>query len=175
MAYHQVDAVKFILPNKIFDRFSVIPKRINHFFMKRITTLIGLAFMLTLSGFGQAAYDVSLTGINHVPPVGTPAFGTLEVWFDSDTLYVRGSFSDLMGYYWAGHIHFGEPGRTGNRLFRLRPELSEDQREGRFHESENKFALRPAQRQALRNGNLYVVISSHRHQQGEIRGQIPRM
>ncbi len=142
---------------------------------KKITAVIVLPFLFTIAGFGQATYDVALTGIDHVPPVGTPAFGNLEVWFDSDTLYVRGSFTDLLGYYWAGHIHYGEPGKTGNRLFRLNVDLSEDQREGRFHENENKFALRPAQRQALRNGNLYIVISSNRHQQGEIRGQIPRM
>ncbi|TVQ01110.1 MAG: CHRD domain-containing protein [Balneolaceae bacterium] len=143
--------------------------------MKKITIAFTLSFIISMAGFGQATYNVALTGIEHVPPVGTPAFGNLEVWFDSDTLYVRGTFTDLVGQYWAGHIHFGEPGKTGNRLFRLKADLNENQREGSFHESENKFALRPAQRQALRNGNLYIVISSHRHQMGEIRGQIPRM
>lgn len=131
--------------------------------------------MLATVSLAQATYEMTLTGVDHIPPVGTPAFGSLEVWLESDTLYVRGSFTDLTGHYWAGHIHFGEPGKTGNRLFRLRPNLSENQREGSFHESENKFPLRPAQRQALRNGNLYIVISSNRHQQGEIRAQIPRM
>jgi hypothetical protein len=140
-----------------------------------MTAVIVFLFLFSIAGFGQATYDVALTGIDHVPPVGTAAFGTLEVWFDSDTLYVKGSFTDLSGYYWAGHIHYGEPGKTGNRMFRLKADLNDSQRGGKFHENNNKFTLRPAQRQALRNGNLYVVISSHNHQQGEIRGQLPRM
>lgn len=134
-----------------------------------------LIFVFAGSAFSQATYNVVLSGFEMVPQVRTPAMGSLEVWFDSDTLYVRGDFSDLRDTYWAASIHYGEKGKTGNRLFRLRSSLNEDKRSGELKEEENKFHLRPVQRTALRDGNLYISIATNRHQQGEIRGQIPRM
>lgn len=144
--------------------------------MKKVLLLPLMFFIISIPAYAQATYEVALTGVEKVPSVRTPAMGNLEVWVDSDSLYVRGAFYDLRGSYWAAHVHFGKRGENGNRLFRLNvSELDEDHRNGEFRSEENAFALRPAQRQALRNGNLYIVISSNRFQQGEIRGQIPRM
>lgn len=137
-----------------------------------ISTFLLVVCSLPLSA--QATYDVILTGVEHVPSVRTPAMGELEVWVEDNVLYVQGEFSDLQGYYWSAHVHYGEKGKTGNRLFRLKTNLNEEKNGGTFTAEENQFELRQAQREALRNGNLYIVVSSNRHQQGEIRGQIPR-
>ncbi len=144
--------------------------------MKKLWITFIVFFFSGFSLFGQAKYEITLSGLEKAPQVRTPATGIVEVWVESDTLYVSGTFSDLMDTYWAGHIHYGRRGEEGNRLFRLKPsDLSEDKRNGAFDPEENKFHLRQAQLEALRNGHLYINISSYRHQRGEIRGQIPPM
>lgn len=144
----------------------------------RLFSLILLPLLLfTLNDLtAQSTYPVLLSGTEHVPPVRTPATGEFEVYIESDTLYVRGEFSDLRGHYWSAFIHYGEEGDEGNRLFRLSPdELNEEQNAGTFIFEDNKFPLRELQREALREGNMYINISSNRNQEGEIRGQIPNM
>ena len=133
--------------------------------------LISMATLLS----AQTVHDVPLSGLEMVPRVQTPALGNVQVWVESDTLYVRGSFSDLRGSYFAAQIHYGRRGETGNRIFRLRASLNEDQQSGEFKVENNTFPLRPAQRTAIANGNFYIIVSTNRHQQGEIRGQIPRI
>lgn len=143
--------------------------------MRTIILSIFLILLSTSCLVAQATYPVMLSGLEQVPQVRTPAMGQMEVYFESDTLYVSGEFSDLRDTYWSAHIHFGEEGERGNRLFRLTAELNEDKRSGTFKKEENKFHLRELQREALRNGNLYINIGSERNQNGEIRGQIPPM
>jgi hypothetical protein len=144
--------------------------------MNKLWIILFIFGLFSLTATAQSKYEVTLSGLEKTPQVRTPATGLIEVWFESDTLYVSGTFSDLRDYYWAGHIHYGRTGEEGNRLFRLKPtDLSEDKRSGAFDSGENKFHLRPVQREALRDGRLYINISSHRYQQGEIRGQIPGM
>jgi hypothetical protein len=144
--------------------------------MKKILILLFIFLFYGLSATAQSKYEIMLSGLEKSPQVRTPATGIIEVWFESDTLYISGKFSDLRDYYWAGHIHYGRRGEEGNRLFRLKPtDLNEEKTSGAFDPEENKFHLRPAQREALRDGHLYINISSYRHQQGEIRGQIPSM
>ncbi len=139
-----------------------------------LTIFFLLSGTLVLSA--QARYEITLTGLDQVPRVNTPAMGYVEVWVESDTLYVSGRFEDLRGHYWAGYIHYGRKGETGHRHFRLKAtDFNEEKNSGRFDPEENKFPLRPSQKEALRNGHLYVNISSNRHQRGEIRGQIPPM
>jgi len=113
--------------------------------------------------------------MEQVPSVRTAASGTAEVYVESDTLYVSGTFSDLSGHYWAAFVHYGAEGEEGNRMFRLTAELNEEKDGGTFSFEENKFQLRELQREALREGNLYINISSDRYQEGEIRGQIPNL
>ncbi len=142
----------------------------------KILSIIPILF-LSMSAIlsAQTVYDIQMSGLDMVPRVHTPAMGTAQVWIESDTLYVRGTFSDLQGTYFAAHIHYGERGRSGNRIFRLQASLNEGNRSGEFKEEENKFHLRPAQRSAITAGNFYITVSTNRHQQGELRGQIPRI
>jgi hypothetical protein len=144
--------------------------------MKKVFfVVILLAGFMAEGLFAQTTFDFELAGYHKVPQVRTPATGTMEVTVHGDSLFVSGRFEDLRGHYWSAYIHFGAPGETGNRILRLRADLNEEKNGGEFLREKNSFELRPAIRQALRDGNLYVIISSNRNQDGEIRGQIPRM
>ena len=124
---------------------------------------------------GQTKAEVNLAGYNHVPMVRTPAMGHAEVTVSGDSLFVEGEFENLRGRYWSAHIHFGEIGKRGHRLLRLKAELDETGSGGTFHPAENAFRLTEPVRAALREGKLYINIASTRFQHGEIRGQIPPM
>jgi len=142
---------------------------------KRI--IANLLFFLMLVPYlsAQQRSFVELAGYHKVPSVPTPAMGSAEVILDNDSLYVSGDFSDLRAPYHSAFIHYGKPGETGNRIFRLDVNLDEDQQSGSFLKSDNRFKLTDALKRHLKNGHLYINISSHRYQTGEIRGQIPAM
>jgi hypothetical protein len=143
--------------------------------MKTVTLLIILLGLSVGEVLSQTTYQIDLAGYNMTPPVRTPAIGFLEVTVHNDSLFVSGEFQDLRGQYWAAYIHYGKEGETGNRLIQLRADINEEKNGGEFKKERNSFELRAAIRRALQEGNLYVMISSHRNQAGEIRGQIPRM
>ncbi|CAN5119590.1 hypothetical protein BH23BAC3_BH23BAC3_33100 [soil metagenome] len=139
-------------------------------------TIIPIISLFTaLPLVAQVTVEVTLAGYNHRPIVHTPATGFIQVTFENDSLYVEGEFFDLRGSYWASFIHYGEPGKSGHRMFRLKAELGEDKHSGVFRKEDNAFKLTEAQMDALRKGHLYINISSSRFQHGEIRGQIPMM
>jgi len=143
--------------------------------IKAMLMVVILSGLMVQDLFSQTTFEFDLAGYHKVPPVRTTATGMMEATIHDDTLIITGTFQDLRGYYWSAYIHFGAEGESGNRLLRLRADLNEDKDSGEFLGEKNTFELRPAIRQALRDGNLYVIISSNRHQGGEIRGQIPRM
>lgn len=138
--------------------------------------LPGILFLFLFDpGFAQRTAEVNLAGYYMVPEVRTSALGFVEVTVVGDTLTVEGQFSDLRGTYWAAHIHYGGPRDSGNRLYRLSPVLNEERNGGEFKAEDNRFVLRPAQKEALDEGKLYIKIATNRNQGGEIRGQIPVM
>lgn len=143
--------------------------------MKIVMLVFILSGCLVFELFSQTTFEVNLAGYNNVPPVHTAAMGTLEVTADGDSLFVSGSFENLSGQYWAAYIHYGEEGKNGNRIIQLRADLNNDGNKGVISIEKNRFELRPAVREALREGKLYIQISSNRNQDGEIRGQIPSM
>lgn len=116
--------------------------------------------------------EIILNGVNMVPDVQTPATGTVEVWVESDTLYVSGEFSNLHSYYFASNIHYGEAGETGNPIYKLQPDVSDDHTSGSFDSEKNKFKLSEAMLEAFNHGNLYITVASDKNRRGEIRGQI---
>ena len=81
--------------------------------------------------------EVILNGVNMVPDVQTAATGTAQAWIESDTLYVSGKFSNLQSYYYASNIHYGEEGETGNPIYKLQPDISEDRTSGSFNPEKN--------------------------------------
>ncbi|NBC02661.1 MAG: CHRD domain-containing protein [Bacteroidetes bacterium] len=116
--------------------------------------------------------DVVLNGVNMVPDVQTGASGSATIWVESDTLYVKGEFSNLQSYYFASNIHYGGEGETGNPIYKLKPDISEDHTSGTFDPEKNKFKLSDAMLEAFNNRNLYITVASDDNRRGEIRGQI---
>ncbi|MEX2601998.1 MAG: CHRD domain-containing protein [Balneolaceae bacterium] len=139
-----------------------------------LTTLFLVSSLCSISN-GQQVREVILGGYNQVPAVVTHGTGTVEVNLQSDTLIVSGHFRDLVGTYSTAGIHYGGEKESGNRLFRLVPELDEELKSGEFSADENRFFLPASVKEALREGKLYINIVTRRHQRGEIRGQIPPM
>lgn len=116
--------------------------------------------------------EIVLNGVKMVPDVQTGAYGNAQVWIESDTLYVSGEFSNLQSYYFASNIHYGGERETGNPIYKLQPDLSENYTSGTFDPEKNKFPLSDAMHEAYTNGNLYITVASDDHRRGEIRGQI---
>lgn len=123
----------------------------------------------------SASFEVDLGGHNKVPPIRTPGLGKVEVVVEGDSLFVSGTFEEMRSTFWSAFIHYGGPRETGNPMFRLKAELNEERTGGVFRREDNAFEMRPAQKRALQEGKLYINISSSRHQDGELRGQIPRL
>lgn len=128
-----------------------------------------------LPALAQVSSEIILAGYNHRPVVQTPAIGFTTITVERDSLFIEGEFQDLRGVYWAAYVHYGEVGKTGHRMLRLRADVAENRTSGVFKREENAFKLTDSLRDALRKGQLYINVSSHRHQHGELRGQIPRM
>lgn len=138
----------------------------------KLSFALTLLLLCTVPLSAQDKKMVIFTGLEMVPDVHTPASGGGEAWVESDTLYVRLEFENLMAPYYASNIHYGEEGENGNPIYKLNPVLSENHRAGAFDPDNNKFALSDAMKEAFENGNLYITIASEQHKRGEIRGQI---
>ncbi len=141
--------------------------------LKKSLLLVLFIGMITASAMAQSTVEVMLAGHNQIPSVRTPGSGMIEITVEGDSLFVSGSFQDLREYYLGAGIHFGRTNETGNEIYRLSAELNEGKTGGVFKEEENRFELREAQKEALRNGRMYINIRSNRNRSGEIRGQIP--
>lgn len=142
-----------------------------------LAILVGLLFLSAVfeapPAFSQQSRQIILGGYNHKPPVKTSGSGVVTVTFKQDTLRVKGDFSDLKGPYRGAYIMVGEKGETGNMLFRLKVEPNEERTGGVIKARDNAFPLNDVQKPLLRNGELYINITSSNHSRGELRGQIP--
>ncbi|SHG20245.1 CHRD domain-containing protein [Fodinibius roseus] len=150
--------------------------------MKLKNTLCALFVLLLLSvtldpqpAYAQQARQIMLAGYNHEPPVSTPGTGLVIVSFKQDTLRVKGDFSDLTSPYRGAYVMIGEKEESGNMLFRLNVEPSEDRTGGEIKARDNAFFLNDAQKPLLKKGELYINITTSNHTSGELRGQIPPM
>lgn len=143
--------------------------------MKKVSLLLFLLLSISAGVYGQSDARILLAGYKEVPPVPTPASGTVFLKLENDTLKVEGTFSKLASTYWSAGIYYGKDGRRGNMILRLKPTLEEDYTSGSFLPEENSFHLNNYQKEVLRRGELYISISTYKYQQGEIRANIPSM
>ena len=148
-----------------------------YWFGKTMATgwLVALVSVMVPDMMAQNSGEVILAGYNQVPAVQSSGTGVIRVEVRSDTLFVEGSFQDLNGMYRSAGIYHGRESESGNRLRGLSPDLEEDRSGGSFDSERNYFELRPSILEALQQGRLYINITTDRHRQGEIRGQIPRL
>jgi len=143
-------------------------------FRNGLITLFIFTFW-AIPALAQVSSEITLAGYNHRPVVQTPALGFATITIESDSLFIEGEFHDLRGLYRAAYVHYGKIGKTGHRMLHLKPDVAESRTAGVFKKEENAFILTDALRNALREGQLYINVTSSRHQHGEIRGQIPKM
>lgn len=123
----------------------------------------------------QQSKQIMLAGYKLKPVVGTSGSGVLTVTIKDDTLRVHGDFANLMSTYTGAYIMAGTPGDNGNSLYTLEVKTNDDETGGTLEATDNTFVLNDAQISLLKKGNLYVVVSSSDHQNGEIAASIPPM
>jgi hypothetical protein len=150
--------------------------------MKRLSVillsiLVIIAAMLIVPHETQAQQtrQIILGGHKFDPPVRTSGSGTVTVELKNDTLRVSGEFSDLTNNFSGAYIMLMMKRGPGNLLYRLKVNLNEDKTSGTFEAKENTFVLSKAQKELLKNGELYITIASFDHRRGEIMGMIPPM
>lgn len=121
----------------------------------------------------QKAKKIILAGYKHQPPVSTSGSGAVIVELDGDTLTVTGKFKNLTDNYSGGYVMVSLRGQGGNQLYRLKATLNEeDKTSGTFKKEENRFVLSPSEKELLKQGDLYINISSFENRKGELRGNI---
>lgn len=136
--------------------------------------LVGFFLATPYQSLAQKA-EISLAGYKMKPKVATSGSGLVSVAFRGDTLEVSGDFSDLTGRYSGAYIMVSLKGQAGNQLYKLKAQLNEEKTGGTLKAEQNKIVLSPAAKELLKNGELYITISSFEKQSGELRGDIPPM
>lgn len=140
-----------------------------------IGTIIFSVLVIPLITTAQQSADVYLGGHRMQPKVQTSGSGMVTVTLKNDSLTVEGDFEYLTGNYSGAYIMLDIKGQTGNQLFSLTADLNENKKGGVFRADANRFALSKSERQLLKKGELFIVVTSFDHQAGEIRGDIPAM
>jgi hypothetical protein len=134
--------------------------------------LVACALWLTGCG-GNKQAEATLSGAQEVPPTTTQATGTVTAELDGDELAIVGSFTDLSSDLFpvsgsAAHVHNAPAGQNGGIVFNLEISTT-DNRSGVFTGSKT---LNDEEKDAFKDGNLYVNIHSVNFNGGEIRGQL---
>ena len=149
--------------------------------MKKIISAASIfvfALLLALNVPKQAEAQtqrIILAGYKQKPPVATSGSGMAVVKLKGDTLTVEGDFEDLTNRFSGAYIMVNLERGGSNQLYKLDVELNEEKTGGVLKAKNNAFELSPAVKELLREGNLYIIISSFEYKNGEIRGDIAAM
>ena len=116
--------------------------------------------------------DIKLLGVNEVPSVATPAYGSADALLIFNFLILFGSFDDLQGDLLTiagspAHVHAGARGENGPIVFNLDVTPRSDKRSGSF----TGFGVLP-DTSVVTDGGLYINIHTEAYNAGELRGQI---
>lgn len=135
--------------------------------MFRISALSVFVASLLIGGVGEASaqpFNISLDGLQQVPPVNTTGVGTGYASFDVMTreLTLHVDFYGMIGPETLAHIHLAPSGVNGPIIIPLPLGSPID----------GVFFLSNSEVTALLAGNLYVNLHSTEFPAGEIRGQI---
>tara|TARA_R110000868_G_scaffold1211_2_gene9313 strand:- start:31209 stop:35264 length:4056 start_codon:yes stop_codon:yes gene_type:complete len=125
----------------------------------------------------NAHYKAFLSGAFEFPVAKTMASGGIVLQLDGDSLFVSGSFNNLMDEFDAAvaggsHLHIGAAGRTGGIAIELVPTLETDKLSGVYLASDNRFELSSEQKTALMNREFYFNLHTKAFASGELRGQV---
>lgn len=137
--------------------------------------------MVSFSGLADAAsaqaFTAELSGAQEVPPVMTPATGSVAVTLEGDTLRVYGDFSGLSSPLFEiadspAHVHAAAPGENGGVVFIVNVTAAMDNRSGLFT---LVTELSAEERMDFLAGRYYLNIHTEDHQGGELRAQLSPM
>jgi len=141
--------------------------------MQRLKCLTVMCALLVLTGTTRAdmyQFNVTLDGLQEVPPVATPGFGAATAIFDDVTgqMSISGTFQDLIGTTTNSHLHGYAPfGTSAGVVFGL------SFTPGATSGTISGAGIIPAARIAdTLNGLTYINIHSSFKAGGEIRGQL---
>jgi len=137
---------------------------------KTAAAVAGMTLMAGLFGAGiglanAASSQVTLSGMDEVPPVQTSAKGAGTITINDDKT-VSGSVKTTGVQGTMAHIHEGAPGKNGGVAVPL-----EKKGEGEWAVPAGA-KLTDDQYKAFKAGHLYVNVHSDAHKGGEIRGQL---
>jgi hypothetical protein len=111
--------------------------------------------------------EVELTGRQVVPPNDSAATAVVRVALSGDQrLRIWLIVADMKPSL--AHLHVGRPGSNGPLVARLERDGGE-----LYVIRAPGLQLTPVQLSAYKAGNMYVVVSSARYPDGEIRAQLP--
>lgn len=133
-----------------------------------VALLIGLSGCSVLQRDSHlATFTTQLTGMNEVPPVGTPASGRVDAVLNTDTGLFRWrlTYSGLSGPATAAHFHGPAPiGRNAGPSLSMTSPLQSP--------SQGRATLSAAQTADLLAGRWYANVHTANNPGGEIRGQM---
>lgn len=132
------------------------------------TLAIGAVVALATSSAHATVFNwvFPIDGLQEVPPVNTPAFGTGDVTYDSSTMLLSWeiTYDGLLGPISASHFHgpadFGENAGVQVNIGALPSPMI------------GSATISAAQEADLLAGRWYVNIHTNVHPAGEIRGQV---
>jgi CHRD domain-containing protein len=139
----------------------------RHAMHRTLVGLVAATFGLAPAFAETLSFKADLKGSSEVPPVTTPASGTVTAMYDtaSKKLSWKGSVSGLSGNATAAHFHGpAEPGKNAGVLVPVTGVSS-----GPF---EGQATLNEDQAKALTAGQTYFNIHTQANPGGEVRGQV---
>ncbi len=118
-------------------------------------------------------YHTNLVSSNEIPPINTPAHGSLFLELKGDSLIITGSAKEISSGYTNSHLHTGYAGQSGGVAIALKPTFTDSAKTTvTYTAADNTFALSSTQLQALKSHQLYANIHSAAYPAGELRGQV---
>jgi hypothetical protein len=135
--------------------------------MKRLLAIVASLALAACAGmmpYGSSTVNLSLSGMEEVPPVSVSGSGSGSFTIGADGS-VKGSVTTMGVAGTAAHIHQGARGQNGPVIIPLT-------KNGNTYSAPAGAKLTAAQMQAFKAGNLYVNVHTAENKGGEVRAQL---
>lgn len=121
----------------------------------------------------ESYYHLNLVGSSEMPPILTPAHGSMFAELTGNTLIVTGSAKEITSGYTNSHLHLGYAGQSGGVQIALKPTILDSAKTSvTWLAADNIYTLTPDQLGYLKSNRLYGNVHSTTYAPGEIRGQL---
>jgi hypothetical protein len=139
----------------------------------KIQSIVPFFSLVALVGCGGPSYKATLAGASEVPPVTSPATGSVTAVLDGTMLDVNGTYKDLSGPAISAHIH-GPATATATAGIFCTLTFTEGTPAGTGTLKGECPNFDEATVTNLNGGMFYVNVHTSAHGGGEIRGQISK-